>query len=178
MASSIRELIDILPLEVMIFRERILTFKQMEGERIPKSWARFNELINQSPNHDIPDIDLLDYFYRSLGPGNNRLVDQLILGGIAKQPFVIEAQLLNQMAETNQEVGNDFMLAALMTQMDKLGKNMVKIEIQCKRKDKYIPSHERRSLKDNEVKFLEVKMRKVSKSAGWQVEDPVGELQK
>uniref|UniRef100_M1DQC4 Uncharacterized protein n=1 Tax=Solanum tuberosum TaxID=4113 RepID=M1DQC4_SOLTU len=59
------------------------------------------------------------------------------------------------MAETNQEVEKDFMLAALMTQMDELAKNLVKIEIQCKRKDKYIPPHERRSLKDNEVKHLE-----------------------
>lgn len=59
------------------------------------------------------------------------------------------------MAETNQEVENDFMLAALITQMDELAKKMVKIEIQCKRKDKYIPPHERRSLKDNEVKRLE-----------------------
>uniref|UniRef100_M1DMY8 Uncharacterized protein n=1 Tax=Solanum tuberosum TaxID=4113 RepID=M1DMY8_SOLTU len=59
------------------------------------------------------------------------------------------------MAETNQEVEKDFMLAALMTQMDELAKKMVKIEVQCKRKDKYIPPHERRSLKDNEVKRLE-----------------------
>uniref|UniRef100_M1DVS7 Uncharacterized protein n=1 Tax=Solanum tuberosum TaxID=4113 RepID=M1DVS7_SOLTU len=59
------------------------------------------------------------------------------------------------MAETNQEVETDFMLASLMTQMDDLAKKMVKIEIQCKRKDKYIPPHERRSLKDNEVKNFE-----------------------
>uniref|UniRef100_M1DTC8 Retrotransposon gag protein n=1 Tax=Solanum tuberosum TaxID=4113 RepID=M1DTC8_SOLTU len=139
----------------MIFWERTLTFKQLEGERIHKSWARFNELINQCPNQDIPDIALLDSFYRTLGPGNKRLVEQLIPGGIPKQPYVIAAQLLNQMAKTNQEVEKDFMLAILMTQMDELAKKMVKIEIQFKRKDKYIPAHERRNLKDNEVKRLE-----------------------
>uniref|UniRef100_M1DIJ2 Uncharacterized protein n=1 Tax=Solanum tuberosum TaxID=4113 RepID=M1DIJ2_SOLTU len=154
MASNTRELMEFLPLEVMIFRERILTFKQLEDERIHKSWARFNELINQCPNHDIPDIALLDCFYRSLGPGNKRLVDQLIPGGIAKQPYVIAAQLLSKMVETNQEVEKDFMLAALMAQMDQLAKKMAKIEIQCKRQDKYIPPHERRSLKENEVKCL------------------------
>ncbi|XP_049414650.1 uncharacterized protein LOC125877383 [Solanum stenotomum] len=115
MSSSTWELMDFLPVEVMIFRECILTFKQLEGERIHKSWARFNELINQCPNHDIPDIALLDCFYISLGPGNKRLVDQLIPGGITKHPYVIAAQLLNQMADTNQEVEKDFMLAALMT---------------------------------------------------------------
>uniref|UniRef100_M1DUA1 Retrotransposon gag protein n=1 Tax=Solanum tuberosum TaxID=4113 RepID=M1DUA1_SOLTU len=155
MASNTRELMEFLPLEVMIFREHILTFKQLEGEQIHKLWARFNELISQCPNHDIPDIALLDYFYRSLGSGNKRLVDQLIPGGIAKRPYVIVAQLLNQMVETNQEVEKDFMLAALMAQMDELAKKMVKIKIQYKKKDKYIPPHERRSLKDNEVKRLE-----------------------
>lgn len=94
MASSPRELMEFLTLEVMILRERILTYKQLEGERIHKSWARFNELINQCPNNDIPNIALLDCFYKSLGPGNKRLVDQLISGGIAKQPYVIAAQLL------------------------------------------------------------------------------------
>lgn len=83
------------------------------------------------------------------------LIDQLIPGGIAKLPYVIASQLLNQMTKTNQEVEKDFMLTALMTRMDELAKKMVKIEIQCKRKDKCIPPHEQRSLKDNEVKRLE-----------------------
>uniref|UniRef100_M1DZB3 Putative plant transposon protein domain-containing protein n=1 Tax=Solanum tuberosum TaxID=4113 RepID=M1DZB3_SOLTU len=59
------------------------------------------------------------------------------------------------MVETNQEVEKNFMLAALMAQMDELAKKMAKIEIQYKRKDKYISPRERRSLKDNEVKRLE-----------------------
>uniref|UniRef100_M1DJS9 Uncharacterized protein n=1 Tax=Solanum tuberosum TaxID=4113 RepID=M1DJS9_SOLTU len=97
---------------------------------------------------------LLDYFYRSLCPGNKRLVDQLLPRGLAKQSYVKAARLLNQMAKTHQELENDFMLAALMTQIDKLAKKMVKIEVQYKRKDKYIPSNERRSPKDNEIKCL------------------------
>uniref|UniRef100_M1DZW1 Uncharacterized protein n=1 Tax=Solanum tuberosum TaxID=4113 RepID=M1DZW1_SOLTU len=152
MASNTRELIEFPLLEVMIFRDRILTFKQLEGEQIHKSWARFNELITQCLTHDII---LLECFYRSLGPENKMLIDQLILGAIAKQPYVIVARVLNQMAETNQDVEKDFMLASLMTQMDELDKKMKKIEVQCKRKATYIPPHERRSPKDNEVKHLE-----------------------
>uniref|UniRef100_M1DSX1 Uncharacterized protein n=1 Tax=Solanum tuberosum TaxID=4113 RepID=M1DSX1_SOLTU len=59
------------------------------------------------------------------------------------------------MAETNQEVENDFMLAALMTQIDELAKKMVEIEVQCKRNDEYILPHERRRPNDNEVKHIE-----------------------
>uniref|UniRef100_M1DKY5 Integrase core domain containing protein n=1 Tax=Solanum tuberosum TaxID=4113 RepID=M1DKY5_SOLTU len=143
------------PLKVMMIWDRFLNFKQLEGERIHKSWARFKELITRCPTHDIPDIALLDCFYRSLGLRNMVLVNQLIPGGIAKQPYVIVAQLLDQMAEMNQEVEKDFMLAALMTQMDELAKKMMEIEVQCKRKDKYIPPHEQRRPKDNKVKRLE-----------------------
>uniref|UniRef100_M1DF02 Integrase core domain containing protein n=1 Tax=Solanum tuberosum TaxID=4113 RepID=M1DF02_SOLTU len=86
------------------------TFKQLEDERIYKSWARFKELITHCPTHDIPDIALLDCFYRSLGPG---------------------------------------------IKMDELAKTMVEIEVQCKRKDKYIIPHKGRRPKDNEVKRIE-----------------------
>uniref|UniRef100_M1DR49 Retrotransposon gag protein n=1 Tax=Solanum tuberosum TaxID=4113 RepID=M1DR49_SOLTU len=143
------------PLEVMIIRDRILTFNQLEGERVHKSWARFKELSTQCPIHDIPNIILLDHFYRSLDPGNKRVVDQLIPGDIAKQSYVMVVQLLDNMIKINQEVERDFMMTALMTQMDELAKNMVKIEAQCKRNDKYFPSHERRIPQDNEVKRIE-----------------------
>uniref|UniRef100_M1DIE7 Integrase core domain containing protein n=1 Tax=Solanum tuberosum TaxID=4113 RepID=M1DIE7_SOLTU len=116
---------------------------------------RFKELLVQCPSHEIPNIVLLDCFYRSLGPGNNVLADQLIPGGITRQPYVIAAHLLDNMAETNQEVEKDFMLAALMTQMDELAKKKVEIEVPCKRKDRYVPPNERRKPKDNDGKRVE-----------------------
>uniref|UniRef100_M1DKV0 Uncharacterized protein n=1 Tax=Solanum tuberosum TaxID=4113 RepID=M1DKV0_SOLTU len=58
------------------------------------------------------------------------------------------------MVVTHQEVEKDFMLAALLTQIDELAKEIVKIEVQYKRKDKYICPNERRSPKDNEVKRI------------------------
>uniref|UniRef100_M1DVZ9 Polyprotein protein n=1 Tax=Solanum tuberosum TaxID=4113 RepID=M1DVZ9_SOLTU len=134
MSSSTREQMEFPPLEVMMFRDCILTFKQLEGERIHEAWE-------------------------SLGPENKALADQLIPGGITHQPYAIAAHLLDYMAEAIQEVEKDFMMAALMTQMDELAKNIVKIEVQCKRKDKYVPPHERRKPKDNE---------------GWQENVPFG----
>uniref|UniRef100_M1DQX6 Uncharacterized protein n=1 Tax=Solanum tuberosum TaxID=4113 RepID=M1DQX6_SOLTU len=148
-------LMEFPPLEVMIIWDRILTFKQLEGERIHNSWARFKELITQGQIHDILDIILIDCFYRGLSPGNKRLVNQLILGDLAKEPYAMVVQLLDNMTKMDQEAESDFKLATLMTQMDELAKKMVKIEAQCKRKDKYIPPHERKSLKDNEVKCIE-----------------------
>lgn len=52
---------------------------------------------------------------------------------------MIAAQLLDHMAEMYQEIENNFMLAALVTHMNGLTKNIGKINIWCKRNDKYIP---------------------------------------
>uniref|UniRef100_M1DL11 Integrase core domain containing protein n=1 Tax=Solanum tuberosum TaxID=4113 RepID=M1DL11_SOLTU len=73
------------PLEVMMYRDRILTFKQLEDERIHETWARFSELLTQFPTHGILDTILLDYFYRSLGPRNKILIDELLPDGTLKQ---------------------------------------------------------------------------------------------
>uniref|UniRef100_M0ZTA7 Putative plant transposon protein domain-containing protein n=1 Tax=Solanum tuberosum TaxID=4113 RepID=M0ZTA7_SOLTU len=59
------------------------------------------------------------------------------------------------MAEANQEVAKDFMLAVLMTQMDELAKKIVEIKVQCKQKGRHVPPHERRKPKDNEGKRVE-----------------------
>jgi len=146
---------DFPPLEVMRIRDCILTFKQLEGEQIHKSWARFKGLIAQGPNHGIPDMVLLDRFYRSPYPGNKQLLDQLIPGGIAHIPYMMVAQLLDHMAEAEREIEKDVMLATLKTQVDGLAKSVMKIESQCKKKDKCAPLGERKSYRDKEVERIE-----------------------
>uniref|UniRef100_M1DGX9 Uncharacterized protein n=1 Tax=Solanum tuberosum TaxID=4113 RepID=M1DGX9_SOLTU len=47
------------------------------------------------------------------------------------------------------------MLAALINQLDDLAKTMMEIELQCKRKDRYISPHERRRPKYDEGKRVE-----------------------
>uniref|UniRef100_M1DXD2 Uncharacterized protein n=1 Tax=Solanum tuberosum TaxID=4113 RepID=M1DXD2_SOLTU len=155
MSSSTREQMEFPPLLVMMFRDRILTFKKLEGERIHEIRARFKSLLIRCLTNEILDIVLLDCFYRSLGPGNKALDDRLISGGITHQPYAIATHLLDHMTEVNQEVEKDFMLAALMTQMDELAKKIVEIEVQCKRRDIYVPPHEQRNPKDNKGKIVE-----------------------
>ena len=72
------------------------------------------------------------------------------------------------MAEAIEEVEND--LAALMTQIDELTKKIVKIEVQFKRNDKYIPLYEWKKPRDNRGKrveeMLSVILHKVSEHEG------------
>uniref|UniRef100_M1ASY6 Integrase core domain containing protein n=1 Tax=Solanum tuberosum TaxID=4113 RepID=M1ASY6_SOLTU len=56
MERNIRLPMEFSPLAVMMYRNSILTFKQLEDGRIHETWARFNELLTQCPTHGIPDM--------------------------------------------------------------------------------------------------------------------------
>uniref|UniRef100_M1DV53 Integrase core domain containing protein n=1 Tax=Solanum tuberosum TaxID=4113 RepID=M1DV53_SOLTU len=83
------------------------------------------------------------------------LIDQLLPGGTLKQSYTITVLLLDNMAKISQEIEEDLLMTALMTQMDELKRNMMKVEAHCKRKDKYIPPHNRRNNENKEIKRIE-----------------------
>lgn len=101
------------------------------------------------------DMMLIDCFYQGLSLGTKRLIDNLISGGLDKKMYAALVDCLTYVAKMNTEVEKDFMLAILMVQMDDMWKRMIKIEAQSKRKDKYIPPHERKGLTHQEAKRKE-----------------------
>ncbi|KAK1665241.1 hypothetical protein QYE76_053400 [Lolium multiflorum] len=46
--------------------QRIYSFDQEDGEKLPEAWARFCSLIRARPGHDLEKHDLLDIFYSGL----------------------------------------------------------------------------------------------------------------
>ena len=46
--------------------QRIFNFKQLEAEKLPKSWARFCSLLRARPGHQLAKNELLDIFYNGL----------------------------------------------------------------------------------------------------------------
>jgi hypothetical protein len=46
--------------------QKIFDFKQVKGEKLPESWARFCSLIRALPGHPLPKNELLDIFYNGL----------------------------------------------------------------------------------------------------------------
>ncbi|WMV41744.1 hypothetical protein MTR67_035129 [Solanum verrucosum] len=138
------EQMDHLLIEVMRFRDNILTFKQLEGE-----------LLIQFPTHEIPDLVLLEYFYRSLSSESKGLIDQLISGGLIRHSYETAAKLLDCVANTNKETEKDQHLVTLLGQLDALAHKIKKLEVLSKKKDRYIPPHEWRKSKDNESRHFE-----------------------
>uniref|UniRef100_M1DFK0 Putative plant transposon protein domain-containing protein n=1 Tax=Solanum tuberosum TaxID=4113 RepID=M1DFK0_SOLTU len=79
------------------------------------------------------------------------LADQIVPGGLVRQPYVIAAKLIDILNEPNQAIERrDFSLAVLLTQLDELTKNIEDLEVQCNKKGRYVPPRERRNLKNNE----------------------------
>ena len=54
--------------------QRIFDFKQTEGEKLPKSWARFCSLVRAKPGHQLEKNKLLDIFYNGLTVESRTLI--------------------------------------------------------------------------------------------------------
>jgi hypothetical protein len=46
--------------------QKIFDFEQVEGEKLPESWARFCSLIRARPGHPLAKNKLLDILYNGL----------------------------------------------------------------------------------------------------------------
>jgi len=123
-----------LPTEVM----RFLTFKHLEGEYFHESWLRFKTLLTQYPTHEIPDLVLLECFYKSLNPDNRRLIDRLIPGVLERYSYETAAKFLDPLAKTNQDTERDQQLIILLGQMDNLTQKVEELELMSKEKSKCI----------------------------------------
>uniref|UniRef100_M1DFI7 Uncharacterized protein n=1 Tax=Solanum tuberosum TaxID=4113 RepID=M1DFI7_SOLTU len=78
------------------------------------------------------------------------MADQISLGGLTRLPYAIAAQLLDHMTKTNKETEKDQILATLLTLLDLVTKQIMELEVPCKKKDRYIPLHERIKPKEYE----------------------------
>ena len=125
-----------LPVEVMRFRDHILNFKHLEEEPFHESWLRFKTLLIQCPTHEIPDLVLLECFYRGISSENREIMNQLMPTGREKYPYETAAKFLDLAAKTNKDGEKDQQLTILLGQMNSLTQKIEELELISKGKSK------------------------------------------
>src|SRR5215203_4046846 len=58
--------------------QKIYSFDQEDGEKLPEAWARFFSLIRARPGHDLEKHDLLDIFYSGLTIESRAYLDSCV----------------------------------------------------------------------------------------------------
>uniref|UniRef100_M1DTX5 Integrase core domain containing protein n=1 Tax=Solanum tuberosum TaxID=4113 RepID=M1DTX5_SOLTU len=108
----------------------------------------------QCPTHEIPDLVLLEYFYRSLNPRNRGLIDQLIPGGLERYSYETATKLLDLVAKTNKDTEKEQHLIILLGHMDNLTQKVKELEVMSKEKSKCMPPTEQGRSMDIEDKRI------------------------
>uniref|UniRef100_M1DZZ1 Uncharacterized protein n=1 Tax=Solanum tuberosum TaxID=4113 RepID=M1DZZ1_SOLTU len=103
---------------------------------------RFKTLLVQCPTHEIPNIVLLECFYRGLSPENREIMHQLMPSGREKYPYETAAKFLDLAAKTNKDGEKDPQLTILLGQMNSLTQKVEELEMTSKGKSKYPSSTE------------------------------------
>uniref|UniRef100_M1DD50 Uncharacterized protein n=1 Tax=Solanum tuberosum TaxID=4113 RepID=M1DD50_SOLTU len=106
-------------------------------------------------------------------PRKQAVTCSTIPGGIAHIPYLMVAQLLDHMAEAEQEIEKDVMLATLRTQVDGLAKRVMKIKSQCKKRIN-VPL----LVKERVIGTTSLKCGRCKRGAKWRAADPIGESPK
>lgn len=77
-----------------------------------------------------------------------------------------------ELANSSQEIEREFILAALVKQLDEWTTKIKEVQIQCKRKERYIPPNKLRKSEDNGNNFFKdtlqiVLWKSLRKIEGW-----------
>uniref|UniRef100_M1DZ39 Retrotransposon gag protein n=1 Tax=Solanum tuberosum TaxID=4113 RepID=M1DZ39_SOLTU len=131
-----------LPAEVMRLRDHILNFKHLKGEPFHESWLQFKTLLMQCPTHELPNLVLLECFYRGLSPRNREIMNQLMPSGCEKYPYETAVKFLDLVAKTNKDGEKDQQLTIWLGQMNSLTQKVEELEVMSKSKSKYLSSTE------------------------------------
>ena len=73
----IEELCKPLPRSSVIEVHSLFNFKQVEGEKMPQTWARFCSLLRARPGHKFPKNELPDIYYNGLTVESRTYLDRI-----------------------------------------------------------------------------------------------------
>lgn len=93
---------------------------------------------------------LLEYFHRGLGPKNRSLSDHFFPGYLTKRPYKVVVKHLDRYVKANKGIEKCQDWANLLTQLDDLSMNFIKLEVSANTKSRHIPPRKCKKMKLHE----------------------------
>ncbi|CAM8969233.1 unnamed protein product [Rhodiola kirilowii] len=75
------------PSKIAHFRNKIISFRSMDGETLYDAWERYKELMRMCPHHNLELWQIMDTFYQGIDQGMRTLINQTTGGGLTGIPL-------------------------------------------------------------------------------------------
>ncbi|CAM8959462.1 unnamed protein product [Rhodiola kirilowii] len=69
------------------FRNKIISFRSIDGETMYDAWERYKELMRMCPHHNLELLQIMDTFYQGVDQGMRTLINQTAGGGLTGVPL-------------------------------------------------------------------------------------------
>ncbi|CAM8885093.1 unnamed protein product [Rhodiola kirilowii] len=75
------------PSKTAHFRNKIISFRSIDGETLHDAWERYKELTRMCPHHNLEEWQIIDTFYQGIDQGMRTLINQAAGGGLNGVPL-------------------------------------------------------------------------------------------
>ncbi|CAM8902266.1 unnamed protein product [Rhodiola kirilowii] len=75
------------PSKTTHFRNKIISFRSIDGETLYDAWERYKELMRMCPHHNLELWQIMDTFYQGIDQGMRTLINQTAGGGLTGVPL-------------------------------------------------------------------------------------------
>ncbi|CAM8944881.1 unnamed protein product [Rhodiola kirilowii] len=75
------------PSKTAHFRNKIISFRSIDGETLYDAWERYKELTRMCPHHNLEEWQIIDTFYQGIDQGMRTLINQAAGGGLNGVPL-------------------------------------------------------------------------------------------
>ncbi|CAM8896066.1 unnamed protein product [Rhodiola kirilowii] len=87
------------PSKTAHFRNKIISFRYMDGETLYEAWEMYKELMRPCPHHNLELWQIIDTFYQGIDQGMRTLINQAACGGLNRVPLVETYDIIEKAAQ-------------------------------------------------------------------------------
>ncbi|CAM8922800.1 unnamed protein product [Rhodiola kirilowii] len=87
------------PSKTAHFRNKIISFRSIDGETLYDAWERYKELTRMCPHHNLEQWQIIDTFYQGIDQGMRTLINQAAGGGLNQVPLEDTYEIIERAAQ-------------------------------------------------------------------------------